>query len=65
MKHTTLGILVTLALGLLAVAYLRDPAHSVGSGVGISNGFASQTPYADAASVPAGTTAITRWSAPA
>jgi hypothetical protein len=39
------------------VAYLRDPAHGV-AGVGIGDGFASQTPFPAGGTEPAGVTAI-------
>ena len=39
------------------VAYLRDPAHGV-AGVGIGDGFASQTPWTSGATEPAGVTAM-------
>jgi hypothetical protein len=39
------------------VAWLRDPAHGV-SGIGIGDGFASETPWPSGATEPAGVTAI-------
>ena len=39
------------------VAYLRDPAHGV-AGVGIGDGFASETPWPSGATEPVGVTAI-------
>ena len=51
---------VTAALLNATVDYLRDPVHGVSPEVGISDGFASQTPFASADSVPAGTTALSK-----
>ena len=42
------------------VEYVRDPAHGIAAGVGISDGFADQTPFVSGASVPAGTTALSK-----
>jgi hypothetical protein len=42
------------------VAFVRDPANGIADGVGISDGFASQTPFAAAGSVPVGTTALSK-----
>ncbi|HEX3693066.1 MAG TPA: hypothetical protein VHU13_06950, partial [Solirubrobacteraceae bacterium] len=42
------------------VAYVRDPAHGISPAVGISDGFADQTPFASAASAPAGVTALSK-----
>lgn len=42
------------------VAYVRDPSHGISTDVGISDGFASQTPFASGGSVPAGTTALSK-----
>jgi hypothetical protein len=42
------------------VAFLRDPANGVSPGVGISDGFASQTPFATGALLPAGITALSK-----
>jgi hypothetical protein len=42
------------------VAYVRDPDHGISDEVGISDGFAGQTPFAAAGSVPAGTTALSK-----
>ncbi len=42
------------------VAYVRDPAHGISPKVGISDGFASQTPFASGANVPAGVTALSK-----
>jgi hypothetical protein len=51
---------VTQALLEKTVAYVRDPAHGIAAGVGISDGFASQTPFASGGSVPAGTSALSK-----
>jgi hypothetical protein len=42
------------------VAYIRDPAHGISSAVGITDGFASQTPFVSGAQLPTGTTAISK-----
>jgi hypothetical protein len=42
------------------VAYVRDPAHGIPAGVGISNGFASQTPFPSGADAPLGLTALSK-----
>ncbi|HYM45552.1 MAG TPA: hypothetical protein VES65_05250, partial [Solirubrobacteraceae bacterium] len=42
------------------VAYVRSPAHGIGSGVGITNGFADQTPFTSGAHSPAGLTALSK-----
>jgi hypothetical protein len=42
------------------VAYVRDPAHDISPRVGISDGFASQTPFASGAKEPAGVTALSK-----
>ena len=41
-------------------AYVRDPAHGISPGVGVSDGFASQTPFPSGANVPAGLTALSK-----
>jgi len=51
---------VTQALLEKTVAYVRDPAHGISTDVGISDGFAGQTPFASGGSVPAGTTALSK-----
>ena len=51
---------VTEAMLEETVAYVRDPDHGISEDVGITNGFASQTPFAAAGSVPAGTTALSK-----
>jgi hypothetical protein len=51
---------VTEALLDETVAYVRDPANGISSGVGVSDGFAGQTPFASGGSVPAGTTALSK-----
>ncbi len=50
---------VTRELLRATVAHLRG-SGGVADGVGISNGFASQTPFASGGSVPAGTTALSK-----
>jgi hypothetical protein len=42
------------------VAFVRDPANDISDEVGISDGFAGQTPFAAAGSVPVGTTALSK-----
>jgi hypothetical protein len=42
------------------VAYVRDPAHGISPKVGISDGFASQTPFASGAKDPVGVTALSK-----
>ncbi len=42
------------------VAFVRDPANGISEDVGISDGFASQTPFAAAPSLPVGTTALSK-----
>ena len=42
------------------VAYVRNPANGIGSGVGISDGFASQTPFPSGAQAPSGLTALSK-----
>jgi hypothetical protein len=42
------------------VAYIRDPANGISPDVGVSDGFASQTPFASGGSVPLGTTALSK-----
>jgi hypothetical protein len=42
------------------VAYVRDPAHGISPRVGISDGFASETPFASGALMPPGTTALSK-----
>jgi hypothetical protein len=42
------------------VAYVRNPANGVGPGVGISDGFASQTPFPSGANAPLGLTALSK-----
>jgi hypothetical protein len=42
------------------VAFLRDPANGISPAVGISNGFASQSPFPSGASAPLGLTAISK-----
>ena len=42
------------------VAYVRNPANGISSSVGISNGFASQSPFPSGAFAPAGLTALSK-----
>jgi hypothetical protein len=42
------------------VAYVRDPAHGISPGVGITDGFASQSPFSGGALAPRGLTAISK-----
>ncbi len=51
---------VTQALLERTVAYVRNPVHGISDEVGISDGFASQTPFASGGSVPVGTTALSK-----
>ena len=51
---------ITKALLDETVAYVRNPAHGIGPGVGISDGFASQTPFPSGANAPPGLTALSK-----
>ncbi len=42
------------------VAYLRNPANGISPGVGITDGFADETPFASGAVLPAGLTAMSK-----
>jgi hypothetical protein len=42
------------------IAYVRNPANAISAGVGISNGFASQTPFPSGAKSPIGLTALSK-----
>ncbi len=42
------------------VAFVRDPANGIPAGVGISDGFASQTPFPSGAQAPIGLTALSK-----
>jgi hypothetical protein len=42
------------------VAYVRDPANGISPEVGITDGFASQTPFASGANAPLGLTALSK-----
>jgi hypothetical protein len=42
------------------VAYVRNPANGISSGVGITDGFASQTPFPSGALAPLGLTALSK-----
>jgi hypothetical protein len=46
------------------VAFVRNPAHGISPAVGITNGFASQTPFPSGASAPAGLTALSKHPSP-
>jgi hypothetical protein len=54
------GKAVARALLAETVAYVRDPANGISPGVGITDGFASQTPFSSAASAPPGLTAFSK-----
>ena len=51
---------VTRALLKATVAYVRDPAHGLSPAVGITNGFASETPFPSGAAAPLGLTALSK-----
>jgi len=51
---------ITKALLDETVAFVRNPANGIGSGVGISDGFASQTPFPSGANAPPGLTALSK-----
>src|ERR1035437_5435088 len=51
---------VTKALLAATVAYVRDPKHDISPAVGVSDGFASQTPFPSGALAPAGLTALSK-----
>lgn len=42
------------------VAYVRNPANGIGPGVGITDGFASQSPFPSGAQAPLGLTALSK-----
>ncbi|HUN78657.1 MAG TPA: hypothetical protein VMU32_07050, partial [Solirubrobacteraceae bacterium] len=42
------------------VAYVRDPANGISPAVGVSDGFASQTPFVSGAQAPPGLTALSK-----
>jgi hypothetical protein len=42
------------------VAYVRDPANGLSPSVGVTNGFASETPFPSGAAAPVGLTAISK-----
>jgi hypothetical protein len=42
------------------VAYVRDPANGISPEVGVTDGFASQTPFASGANAPLGLTALSK-----
>jgi hypothetical protein len=51
---------VTEALLKETVAYVRNPSSGISSDVGITDGFASQTPFASGSLLPAGVTAMSK-----
>lgn len=51
---------VTKALLDETVAYVRNPANGISPGVGITDGFASETPFASGALLPSGITALSK-----
>ncbi len=51
---------ITKAVLTATVGYIRDPAHGIPPGVGITNGFASQTPFPSGAQAPLGLTALSK-----
>ncbi|MGH2854433.1 MAG: hypothetical protein ACRDLF_09635 [Solirubrobacteraceae bacterium] len=51
---------ITKALLAATVGYIRNPAHGISPGVGITNGFASQTPFPSGAQAPLGLTALSK-----
>ncbi len=51
---------VTKALLDETVAYVRNPANGISTGVGITDGFANQTPFASPALLPTGLTAMSK-----
>jgi hypothetical protein len=51
---------VTKALLRETLAYVRNPANGISPEVGVSNGFASQTPFSSGALAPAGLTAFSK-----
>ncbi len=51
---------VTEALLDETVAYVRNPAHDISSAVGITDGFANQTPFTSPAQLPSGLTAMSK-----
>jgi hypothetical protein len=57
---TTAGREVQRALLDATVAYVRDPANGASTGVGVSDGFASRTPFPSGAQAPAGLTALSK-----
>ncbi len=51
---------VARALLVETVRFVRDPVDGVGSGVGVSDGFADQTPFVSGAQAPVGLTALSK-----
>ncbi len=58
-KRHTVTSEVTKALLDATVAYVRDPAHGISPGVGVTDGFADQTPFPSGARIP-GLTALSK-----
>jgi hypothetical protein len=48
------------ALLAATVAFVRDPANGISPGVGITDGFASETPFPSGAAAPIGLTALSK-----
>jgi hypothetical protein len=51
---------VTKAILKETVAYVRNPANGISPGVGITDGFASETPFPSGAAAPLGMTALSK-----
>lgn len=51
---------ITKALLQETVAYIRNPANGISLGVGVTDGFASQTPFPSGAGAPLGLTALSK-----
>jgi hypothetical protein len=56
--QVTLAVVRALLRG--TVAFVRDPANGIPAGVGITDGFASQTPFPSGAGAPEGLTALSK-----
>jgi hypothetical protein len=56
--HVTRDVIQTLLAE--TVAYVRNPANGTGPDVGVSDGFASQTPFTSGAGTPPGLTALSK-----
>jgi hypothetical protein len=61
-RKATEAVTISVIRALLydTVAYIRNPANGIPSGVGISDGFASQTPLNGGALAPQGLTALSK-----